>query len=196
MAGPTIHRNHLSYVASLQLRPLAAVDLVVIHCTELPDLTTARAYGERILYPESSTGNSGHYYVDRSGETEEWVPPERTAHHVRGFNRRSIGIELVNRGRYPDWLDSRNQDMSDPYPSAQIDSLGSLLRHLQHHLTGLRWIAGHETLDKDRVAASDDPCKTVYRKRDPGPLFPWNDVLKHTDLELLNAPVSHDTDTD
>ena len=38
----------LPYVACLQPRPLAAVTLVVIHCTELPDLATARGrkYGE------------------------------------------------------------------------------------------------------------------------------------------------------
>ena len=51
----------LPYVPQLDRRPLAQVDLVVIHCTELPDLATAREYGERVLYPMSNTGNSGHF---------------------------------------------------------------------------------------------------------------------------------------
>src|SRR3546814_11398454 len=75
------------------------VDLVVIHCTELPDLATAREYGERVLHTGSGTGNSGHYYVDRNGDCHRFVAPDRVAHHVRGYNPRSIGIELVNAGR-------------------------------------------------------------------------------------------------
>ena len=42
----------------------------------------------------------------------------------------------------------------------------------------LQWIAGHEQLDTARVPASDDASIEVSRKLDPGPLFPWQDVLK------------------
>ena len=89
-----------------------------------------RAYGERIVYPASRSGNSGHYYIDRNGLLEEWVPPERIAHHVRGFNERSLGIELVNRGRFPDWYHSACQQMTEPYPGVQIEALIALLRAL------------------------------------------------------------------
>ena len=97
-----IRLHPLPYVDALAARELAEIDTVVIHCTELPDLATARDYGERILYPASGTGNSGHYYIDRDGGIDEYVPPERIAHHTRGWNPRSIGIELVNIGRFPD----------------------------------------------------------------------------------------------
>lgn len=90
--GPTIADRPLPYVDLLAARPLAAVGRVVLHCTELPDLAMARVWGERVVHP-SGTGNSGHYYVDRDGAIECWVPPERTAHHVRGHNADSIGIE-------------------------------------------------------------------------------------------------------
>src|SRR5690606_17820149 len=100
----------LPYVAQLEARSPAQVDLAVIHCTELPDLASGRAWGERVLYP-SGTGNSGHYYIDRDGTVLRYVPDERIAHHVRGHNARAIGIELVNTGRYPHWLDSRQQAM-------------------------------------------------------------------------------------
>jgi N-acetylmuramoyl-L-alanine amidase len=49
------------------------VELVVIHCTELPDLAIAREYGERALY-DNGTGNSGHYYIDRDGAIYRYVP--------------------------------------------------------------------------------------------------------------------------
>ena len=181
--GSPIHRHLLPYVSSLQSRPLRAIDLAVIHCTELPDLATAREYGQRVHYSETGTGNSGHYYIERSGRIEEWVPPGRVAHHVRGYNSRSIGIELVNLGRYPDWFDTRSQDMTEPYPEAQIDSLVQLLRELRRRLPGLRWLAGHEALDVERVPASDDAGRTVRRKLDPGPMFPWRTVLQGAGLE-------------
>ncbi|PPU92333.1 N-acetylmuramoyl-L-alanine amidase [Xanthomonas albilineans] len=173
---PSIHDTPLPYVERLEARALDAIELAVIHCTELPDLASARAYGERVLYP-SGTGNSGHFYIDRDGSVYRYVPLQRVAHHVRDYNRQSLGIELVNRGRYPHWLDSRHQAMEDPYPVAQIQALIALLWQLQAELPQLRHIAGHETLDLSLEPASDDPRLQVRRKRDPGPLFPWTQVL-------------------
>ncbi|HMB43891.1 MAG TPA: N-acetylmuramoyl-L-alanine amidase, partial [Luteimonas sp.] len=103
----------------------------------------------------------------------------------RGYNPRSIGIELVNRGRYPDWLDSRHQAMEEPYSAVQLEALVKLLLHLQVAAPSLKWIAGHEDLDTDTVAATDDPTQVVHRKRDPGPLFPWLAVLDAVRLERL-----------
>lgn len=189
-AEPFLQVSPLPYEGRLEMRPLAQVDLVVIHCTELPDLATAREYGERLLYPErpdgsGGTGNSGHYYVDRDGSCHRYVAPERIAHHVRGHNARSVGVELVNAGRWPRWLDSRHQAMEEAYPDVQVDALIELLRSLQAGLPALRYIAGHEDLDTDTVPASDDPSIMVARKRDPGPLFPWQRVLARTSLQRL-----------
>ncbi|MGH8075098.1 MAG: N-acetylmuramoyl-L-alanine amidase [Lysobacter sp.] len=193
-APPAIRVEPLSYEARLQPRPLSQVDLVVIHCTELPDLATAREYGERVLYESRSeesggTGNSGHFYIDRDGSVHRWVATDRVAHHVRGFNERSVGIELVNRGRYPDWLDSRHQAMDEAYTEAQIVALAALLRQLREELPSLRLIAGHEDLDTGEVAASDDASLQIRRKRDPGPQFPWPRVLQSTTLERLQPPL-------
>lgn len=174
----------LPYVDRLAARDPAAVDLAVIHCTELPDLAAARAYGERVLHP-SGSGNSGHYYIDRDGSVHRFVVVTRVAHHVRGCNERAVGIELINRGRWPDWLDSRCQTMTEPYPDAQIAALCMLLRDLRAELPALRQIAGHEDLDTDLVPASDDATRSVRRKLDPGPLFPWPQVLAQAGLERL-----------
>ena len=186
-----IRPHPLPYVDALAARELADIDTVVIHCTELPDLATAREYGERILYPASGTGNSGHYYIDRDGGIDEYVPPERIAHHTRGWNPRSIGIELVNTGRYPHWLDSRQQAMEEAYTDAQIESLVSLLLDLQARIPSLARIAGHEDLDLDEVESSDDPTVKVRRKRDPGPLFPWNEVLTKLHLQRIQPNSPH-----
>jgi N-acetylmuramoyl-L-alanine amidase len=188
VSSPEIQCNFLPYVAALQHRDLESIDLVVIHCTELPDLPTAREYGERILYPESQTGNSGHYYLDRSGQIEHWVPLDRVAHHVRGYNARSVGVELVNLGRYPHWHDSRHQQMTEPYPDDQISSLARLILLLRSRLPGLQGLAGHEDLDKGRVTATDDASRSVLRKRDPGPLFPWAQLIDATGLARVFEP--------
>lgn len=177
----------LPYEARLQARPREQIDLVVIHCTEVPDLPMARSFGEKELYPQSGTGNSGHYYVDRDGSLHQYVAAERIAHHTRGYNPRSVGIELVNTGRYPRWMDSRHQAMDEPYTEAQIVALIALLQRLRSELPALRWIAGHEDLDTTMVPATDDPAVQVHRKRDPGPLFPWGRVMESAGLHRLGS---------
>ena len=179
-----LHEWPLPYEERLPERPHAQVDLVVIHCTELPDLATARDYGERVLY-DSGAGNSGHYYIDRDGTIHVFVRPQRTANHTRGYNPRSVGIELVNTGRYPDWYDSRRQVMAEPYTPAQVDALVALLARLRAELPNLRHIAGHEDLDTAKVSATDDPAQQVFRKRDPGPRFDWARVVKESGLERI-----------
>ncbi|MEO7051029.1 MAG: N-acetylmuramoyl-L-alanine amidase [Rhodanobacter sp.] len=177
----TIHDDPLPYVDALPQRAADAVTRVVIHCTELPDLATAREYGERVQHA-SGTGNSGHYYIDRDGTIHRYVPATRTANHVRGHNTDSIGIELVNLGRYPDWYDSRRQQMTESYPAVQIRALCQLLVQLQQEFSCLHEIAGHEQLDTGTLAATDAPRQQVRRKLDPGPQFPWSEVLRATAL--------------
>jgi N-acetylmuramoyl-L-alanine amidase len=182
LPAPAIEPWGLPYESRLDERAAHAVRGVVIHCTETPDLSIAREFGERVLYP-SGTGNSGHYYIDRDGRVLQFVAATRIAHHVRGMNAESIGIELVNRGRWPNWLDADHQAMDEPYTEAQIVALIALLQTLRQALPNLHWIAGHEDLDQERTAATDDPTRTVLRKRDPGPLFPWQRILDAVPLE-------------
>ncbi len=178
-----IEEQALPYEDLLDNRPLKQVELMVIHCTELPDIATARMYGEKIHY-NSGTGNSGHYYIDRDGPIYQWVKPEKIAHHVKGHNKQSIGIEIINTGRYPEWHHSQHQQPDETYPDKQIDSLIDLINHLHRTIPSLKHIAGHEDLDSELITASDDITKKVRRKIDPGPLFPWQHVMKN--IQLIN----------
>ncbi len=182
-----IHPCPLSYVPRLESRCTDDIKLVVIHCTELPDLATARQWGEKQVYPQSQTGNSGHFYIDRDGRVEEWVPVTRIAHHVRHFNPQSIGIELVNNGRYPNWFKSDHQHMTETYPQAQITALSGLLGHLIKLLPTLEEIAGHEDLDTDVLPSEDKPGTMIRRKLDPGPFFPWPEIMDNGLLRRLVA---------
>ena len=180
----SIRDQPLPYVDLLPERPAGTVELVVIHCTKLPDLAMAREYGEKVLHA-SGAGNSGHYYVDRDGAVYRYVPGTRVANHVRGHNPNSIGIELVNLGRYPHWWDSRHQQMAEPYTDAQIAALGALLAQLRAAFPNLRQIAGHEDLDTALMPASDDPARQIRRKLDPGPRFPWAAIVPACGLQRL-----------
>ncbi|GGD38489.1 N-acetylmuramoyl-L-alanine amidase [Pseudoxanthomonas indica] len=182
-----LHVDPLPYQDRLEPRDPASIDLVVIHCTELPDLAMARQFGEEVRYP-SGTGNSGHYYIDRDGSLHQYVDPAFIAHHVRGYNPRAIGIELVNSGRCPNWLARDAQQMDETYPDAQIQALIALLRWLCERYPSLRHIEGHEDLDTTTEPASDDPSVQVQRKLDPGPHFPWPQVLAATDLQRGRLP--------
>ncbi len=75
--------------------------------------------------------------------------------------------------------------MTEHYPEAQIAALVRLLEWLPQTLPSLRFIAGHEQLDTALEPASDDAGRSVQRKLDPGPLFPWELVLRSIDLQRM-----------
>ena len=187
MIDLTIQDWPLPYEERLAERLPSAIDLVVIHCTELPDLAMAREFGERVRYEDSQSGNSGHYYIDRDGRTLRFVDDLRVAHHTFQFNPRSIGIELVNLGRYPNWNDSRHQTMTEPYTAAQIESLLLLLKRLCDTYPNLQWIAGHDALDQRLEPSTDNPDLLLPRRIDPGPLFPWDEVVAGSGLQRWRA---------
>jgi N-acetylmuramoyl-L-alanine amidase len=176
-----IRQRKLAYNPLLSKRSLADINLIVIHCTELPDLNHAREFGEKVLY-DSGTGNSGHFYIDRDGHIEQWVSLERVAHHVKGHNQNSIGIELVNSGRYPHWYHSAHQNPTEHYPEDQITALIKLINHLTGQLSELKHIVGHEDLDQRQVPSDNDKRIMVARKIDPGHLFPWQTIMQNTHL--------------
>lgn len=173
----------VSYAARLDVRAIADIDLVIMHCTELPDMTLAREYAERMHHIDSQTGNCGHLYVDRDGALHRFVPLTHVAHHCHDWNARSLGIELVNRGRWPNWHDSRHQTFTETYPAEQIAALTHLLQDLRELCPNLTRIAGHEDLDQRLEPASDDASIALPRRRDPGPLFPWPQVIMKCGLD-------------
>ncbi|MBL4773111.1 MAG: N-acetylmuramoyl-L-alanine amidase [Alcanivoracaceae bacterium] len=173
----------LPYNHKLDARSISDIQLLVIHCTELPDIQTARTYGEKVHY-DSGTGNSGHYYISKQGASYQWVENNRVAHHVKDHNSNSIGIELDNLGRYPHWHFSNQQIMNDKYPTAQIESLVRLILKLQQQIPTLKYITGHEDLDTRLIKSENDPKVYIRRKMDPGKLFPWEAVMQQ--IKLIN----------
>ena len=180
----------LPYNERLEKRETGSLDLIVLHCTELPTLEMARQFGERIVLQETKTGLSGHYYIDRDGKVYRYISDDRTARHVIGFNPGSIGIEIVNLGRYPNWFHSNHQACTEPYTVEQIESVQKLLRLLKRRHPQIQKIARHSDLDTNWIPAEDDPSVQIRRKVDPGPLFPWEDIVRWWD-DLCKAIPGH-----
>ena len=133
----------------------AAVDLLVLHYTELPlaeslDILTDGARPQRV---------SAHYVLAEDGTVYWLVPEDRVAWHAgkshwRGrdaLNGTSIGIEIVN----------LHGDRHD-YPARQVEALVGLCHDIlrRHPAIVPRNVVGH----------SDVAPK---RKIDPGLRFPW-----------------------
>lgn len=178
-----IRDNKLPYWLNLQARTTDELDMIVIHATELTDLAEAREYGERVLYDESGTGASGHYYIDRDGTIEQYVPDNRIANHTSGWNSKTLSIELINKGRYPNWYHSDHQFMQEAYSEAQIKALIMLVNELKSRYPTIKYTQGHEDLDTRMIVSDNNPLVQVPRKMDPGPYFLWPRFLKAVDLK-------------
>lgn len=165
--------GELPWCGRLAWRELRDVSAVVLHATETPDLAAARQVAMESV-DDDCVGVCGHLYLDRDGTCVRFVPLNRIANHVRGHNRHTIGIELVNAGRYPHHFDSRHQDPSEPFPDQQIAALEQLLVWLRRSCPNLAKLVRHSDLDQDMVPASDNPRLRVQRRIDPGPRFPWD----------------------
>ena len=133
----------------------AAIDVLVLHYTELPlketlDILCDGAREHRV---------SAHYVLAEDGTLYRLVPEDCVAWHAgrshwRGreaLNATSIGVEIVN----------RHGDRHD-YPRAQIAALIELCRGI---------LARHPAIVPRNVVGHSDIAPK--RKMDPGLRFPW-----------------------
>ena len=178
---PQIKQNHLDYTEKLGERGTADLNMIVIHATEQPDWPHSRAFAEEIRYG-NATGASGHYYIDRTGNIEQYVPDNRIANHASGWNKKTLSVELINTGRYPNATHTDHQHWPHDYPAAQIDALISLMTLFKSRYPTIKYVQGHGDVDQRLIPASDDADKQVHRRLDPGTTFPWDDVIKRTTL--------------
>lgn len=130
-----------------------AVDMIVIH-------TTGGRYNGTISWfqdPNNTKKTSAHYVIQSSdGEITQMVKERDTAHHVRGYNSRSIGIEheaFIAESRW--------------YTDAMYRSSAALVRYLcnKYNIPMDRThIRGHLELDPSR-------------RKDPGHHWDWSKFM-------------------
>lgn len=161
-----------------EAREAADIDLIVIHSIGGPickdgAIWFTPANGGAIFWRDwflDQGGKSIHYVIGRNGDIAQQRPELRTAGHVSfggimtAVNRRSIGIELVNRG-----------DGIEPFPEAQLEATRALVADIAaRYALPPEALVTHAALD-DRMQP-DCGGKPLRRNLDPGPLFPLEDV--------------------
>jgi N-acetylmuramoyl-L-alanine amidase len=161
-----------------EARSAEDIDLIVVHSIGGPTCRDGAVYftpanGNAVFWRDWFLGEGGksiHYVIGREGDIAQQRPELRTAGHVSFggimtmVNRRSIGIELVNRG-----------DGIEPFPEVQITALKALVAEVAARY-GLppEALVTHAALD-DRMQP-DCGGEPLRRNLDPGPLFPLEDV--------------------
>lgn len=160
------------------VRAQEEIDLIVIHTIGGPTCRNGAVYftpanGSAVFWRNwflDETGKSIHYIVGREGDIAQQRPELRTAGHVsfggivQFVNRRSIGVELVNRG-----------DGVEPFPETQLAATQALVAEIAaRYGLGPEALVTHAALD-DRMQA-DCGGVPLRRNLDPGPLFPLEDV--------------------
>jgi N-acetylmuramoyl-L-alanine amidase len=173
----------LPWYTNLPQRSLEDITVVVLHATEIPQLDAAWDFAMQSI-DEDGVGVCGHIYIDRNGECFCFVPLDRIANHARGYNKQSIGIELVNSGRYPDHFDSHHQEPDEAFTEPQINALQVVLACLKKACPNLVKLVRHSDIDQEVVPSSDDANRKVRRRIDPGPKFPWEEVRTAWDEEI------------
>ena len=173
----------------------APADILLLHYTGMPEgrgLTGAERAIRWLTMPVSEV--SAHYVVAEDGRITQLVPEMRRAWHAgRGawgddadVNSASIGIEIVNPGHWWDMAAVPDRDPAAPvevhpgyrpFPPTQIAAVIALARD----------IVARNGILADRVLAHSDIAPG--RKRDPGELFPW-DELAEAGVGLWVPPVT------
>ena len=161
-----------------EARSAEEIDLIVVHSIGGPTCRDGAVFftpanGSAVFWRDWFLGEGGksiHYVIGRDGDIAQQRPELRTAGHVSfggimtAVNRRSIGIELVNRG-----------DGIETFPEAQIKGLEALVVEIAvRYSLPPDALVTHAALD-DRMQP-DCGGVPLRRNLDPGPLFPLEDV--------------------
>lgn len=161
-----------------EARRAKEIDLIVVHSIGGPTCRDGAIHftpagGSAVFWRDWFLGEGGksiHYVIGREGDIAQQRPELRTAGHVsfggimEQVNRRSIGIELINRG-----------DGIEPFPEAQIMALKMLVANIvARYGLAPEALVTHAALD-DRIQP-DCGGQKLRRNLDPGALFPLEEV--------------------
>ena len=138
----------------------APVSMIVLHYTGMPTCAEAIA---RLCDPTAKV--SAHYLVDEDGTVFAMVDEDKRAWHagqshwreIDDINAASIGIEIVNPGHDHGYR---------PFPLEQVGAVVRLVHDLKDRYE----------ITRGNIVGHSDIAPT--RKRDPGELFPWNELAR------------------
>ena len=147
----TVSSNYVGRLDSRSRPRSAVVDRIILHHTG--DSSAAQTF--RAL---RNRGLSVHYIVDRDGTIHNPVTEDKMAYHAKGWNARSIGIEIVNTGK---------ADMQ--YTNAQYNSIKDLINDI-----AVRWPS--IKADNQHVLGHYQVTTAAIGKWDPSPNIDWSRI--------------------
>lgn len=139
------------------------INIIVIHTSEGSSMALEKTFSQASFHVSS------HYAIGKTGLLTQFVPDSECAWHCGNklLNLCSIGIELEGYCADPDTFTNDmmeelvrlSRDLIDIYPLIRADR-----RHLIGH---------------DQVPDPNHPNAVggVSHHHDPGPYFPWNDLM-------------------
>lgn len=146
-----------------------SVDSIILHTIGGPECIKGKVVFRSITgsalrwkrYFENHKVLGIHFIIDRNGLLESSIPTNKVANHTLGWNQRSIGVELVNRG-----------DGKEPFSVGQIQTLVELVRILR---VRYKSITPQRVLRHSDVDHTKFKCANLYvkRKQDPGFAFDY-----------------------
>lgn len=135
---------------------------------------TAESLAKTIeIFESSGRQVSSHYIVDTKGNIIQMVREKDRAYHAgtssfdgqKGYNRSSIGIEIVNLG-YVESQSTNVANCTNPFPEAQIAAVTKLSKNIiKRYGIESFLVLGHMDI-------------APARKIDPGPCFPWEKLAE------------------
>ncbi|MBL8999791.1 MAG: N-acetylmuramoyl-L-alanine amidase [Phycisphaerae bacterium] len=152
-----------------------AVDRIVVHSTFVKSKKPAEWFGKDAIFAvwraeKDSTGKpfiSVHYFIDREGKVFQLVPEKEIANHAKGYNSRSVGVELA--GIADEFAkEAKEAGASDAdlaYTDAQYKALSGLLTDIKTRHSEAKAIKHSDIYEKD------DKGEYKRRKSDPGSKF-------------------------
>lgn len=145
-----------------------AVDRVVVHSSFAKAKPRADWFGKDAIFAvwrdqKDSQGKpylSVHYFIDRGGKVYQLVPEAEVANHAKGYNSRSIGIELA--GIADDFAEEAKKggatDQDLAYTDAQYKALSDLLTDAARRWPGVKAIR-HSDVEKHSGLKKDPGAK-------------------------------------
>jgi len=157
-------------------RPVGTkVDRVVVHSSFAKEKKSPEWFDKKAIFAvwraqkdsKDKPFISVHYFIDRAGKVYQLVPEAEIANHAKGYNTRSIGIELA--GIADDFVDEARKagatDKDCAYTDEQYVALNGLLTSIKSRHDTIKAIRHSDIYEKN------DAGEYFRRKGDPGALF-------------------------
>jgi N-acetyl-anhydromuramyl-L-alanine amidase AmpD len=152
------------------------IDSIVIHTTETTFSHTLE------IFQDTTSQVSAHFVIAPSGHIVQMVDTANRAWHATYYNSRSIGIEMVGYANQPSTWNDHN-----------LKSLVELLAWLVTaydiplvHPTGNAYDFPNDEFNQPGLVAHGQV--QPWNRTDPGPYFPWSQVLSATQARIIAVP--------